>query len=509
MTVGARQLAWRRLEPRRPQLGDRPLRVHARLRRRRGARRRRPTPAATRASRSSELRRAANPLGLREPRVYFGERPGADPPYVVLNTAAREVDAPVAGDRGPEYHYDGPGGIALSTCCGGPRSRRVSATSTCCSPRRSRPARGSSCTGARATACGRWRRSCAGTAAPDRGRRRPDPVPLRRLHDERHATPTRRPCGMGGDEVNYVRAAPRGGRRVQRPRPHVRRRRPDPILRAWQAAYPGLFLPAERMPAGCARSCATRERAVRGAGRRVRELPRRRRRPRSGTARTRGRARASSPGRSSRWARSGSPATRRGERGMARAALPARRRLPGDAERALRARPCRSPRTVARTSSAISPARSTPRAGRELTLLSLPRDRLRSARRRPPAASCRARAWCGGSSCSTASPATSASTRSAGRRWARRGSCRSAARSSTSSRVYLTAGGAGVPRLQLVTVLVNGRVGYGRDARRGPAPRALRAGRGGARESDGRWRRSAIRMSMATTQNTSANASRV
>ena len=56
----------------------------------------------------------ARALGLREPRVYFGQQPDARPPYVVVASRRAEVDEPAPGSRVPAYHYDGPGGIRLS-----------------------------------------------------------------------------------------------------------------------------------------------------------------------------------------------------------------------------------------------------------------------------------------------------------------------------------------------------------------------------------------------------------
>ena len=50
-------------------------------------------------------------FGLREPRVYYSERTGPGPPYLVVNSRRAEVDRP----SGPDYHYAGSGGIALSS----------------------------------------------------------------------------------------------------------------------------------------------------------------------------------------------------------------------------------------------------------------------------------------------------------------------------------------------------------------------------------------------------------
>jgi uncharacterized membrane protein (UPF0182 family) len=52
-------------------------------------------------------------LGLREPRVYFSERTGPGPEYLVVQSRRGEVDRPVAGSSG--YHYGGDGGVALSS----------------------------------------------------------------------------------------------------------------------------------------------------------------------------------------------------------------------------------------------------------------------------------------------------------------------------------------------------------------------------------------------------------
>jgi uncharacterized protein len=54
-------------------------------------------------------------LELRQPRIYFGEFPGKSPSWVVTNTRRPEVDIPSGGERPAEYHYDGSGGIALSS----------------------------------------------------------------------------------------------------------------------------------------------------------------------------------------------------------------------------------------------------------------------------------------------------------------------------------------------------------------------------------------------------------
>jgi excisionase family DNA binding protein len=50
-------------------------------------------------------------LGIRQPRIYFGAFPARTPRWVLADTRRPEADIPAAGD----YHYDGAGGIALSS----------------------------------------------------------------------------------------------------------------------------------------------------------------------------------------------------------------------------------------------------------------------------------------------------------------------------------------------------------------------------------------------------------
>ena len=55
-------------------------------------------------------------LGIRQPRIYFGNLPPGSPSWVVADTRRSEVDAPEPqGAADARYHYDGTGGIALSS----------------------------------------------------------------------------------------------------------------------------------------------------------------------------------------------------------------------------------------------------------------------------------------------------------------------------------------------------------------------------------------------------------
>jgi uncharacterized protein len=54
-------------------------------------------------------------LGVRQPRIYFGALPARSPRWVLADTRRPEADIPTARARAAAYHYDGTGGIALSS----------------------------------------------------------------------------------------------------------------------------------------------------------------------------------------------------------------------------------------------------------------------------------------------------------------------------------------------------------------------------------------------------------
>ena len=61
-------------------------------------------------------RQLDNGLGIRQPRIYFGDFPRGSPSWVVADTRRPEVDVPEPqGAADVHYHYDGTGGIALSS----------------------------------------------------------------------------------------------------------------------------------------------------------------------------------------------------------------------------------------------------------------------------------------------------------------------------------------------------------------------------------------------------------
>ena len=63
---------------------------------------------------TAEFGRGRPPTELREPRLYYGAQPRGAQPFTLVRTDRAEVEKPLAGDAPePEYHYDGPAGVAL------------------------------------------------------------------------------------------------------------------------------------------------------------------------------------------------------------------------------------------------------------------------------------------------------------------------------------------------------------------------------------------------------------
>jgi len=189
-----------------------------------------------------------NPLAVRQPRVFFGERPAANPPYVVLNTHRAEVDEPIPGDRSPSYHYDGDGGIALSDPL---RRLAFAARFTDLDLLLSETVTDRSRILLHRNVGDRLR-----TVAPFL---RWDERPQTAVIDGRvqflfdgyttsDSYPYSAQVDMDGERVNYVRAAARATVDSFTGRVSIYAESGDPILRAWQAVYPGLFLPSSQMP---------------------------------------------------------------------------------------------------------------------------------------------------------------------------------------------------------------------------------------------------------------------
>jgi uncharacterized protein len=192
----------------------------------------------------------ANPLGLREPRIYFGDRPAARPPYVVVDSRRAEVDEPAPGSEAPAYHYDGPGGIGLSGLARrsafalrfGDLNLLLSQTITARSRILVHRAAGERL---RALAPFlRWDRAPQTIVAGGRVNF------VFSGYTTSRSYPYSQPVELSGSRVNYARAAVHavvdsfsGSVRI------FAADAGDPILRAWRTVYPGLVRPAAEMPA--------------------------------------------------------------------------------------------------------------------------------------------------------------------------------------------------------------------------------------------------------------------
>ncbi len=71
---------------------------------------------------TSEFGAGRAPTQVRQPRIYYGVQHRGAQPWVVVDSHRREIEKPLPGNApAPDYHYDGPGGIPI----GGLLSRSV------------------------------------------------------------------------------------------------------------------------------------------------------------------------------------------------------------------------------------------------------------------------------------------------------------------------------------------------------------------------------------------------
>jgi uncharacterized membrane protein (UPF0182 family) len=190
-----------------------------------------------------------NPLGIQEPRSYYGERRRADPPYRVVPSGRGEVEEPAPGSRSSTYHYDGSGGIALSN-----RLRRMAFAVRF----RDLKLLLSQTVTARSRIVLRR----------DVHRRVVTLAPFLRWDDRAQTAvidgritylfhgyttsddyPYSARVRMGRDDLNYIREAAVAAVDAFSGRVSIyAAESADPMLRAWEAAYPSLFLSAAEMP---------------------------------------------------------------------------------------------------------------------------------------------------------------------------------------------------------------------------------------------------------------------
>ena len=415
-----------------------------------------------------DFRSSGNLLRVREPRIYFGEQPDADPPYVVVNSRRGEIDQPISGSRAPEYHYDGGGGISLSN----PLRRAAFAARF-----------GDLKLLLTETVTGRSRI----VLHRDVGERLRTLAPFLRwdahaqtaVVDGRvqylfhgYTTSTHYPYAarvrMGEEQVNYARAAAAATVDAFSGRVSIYAvDTEDPILRAWRSAYPSLFLDGSQLPRDVrahlrypralfltqARAYATYHAADPTGfwnGADAWELPRQLAGPVEGVGEIhfpKGRADVDENADAARWH-------------MPASYLFAR--LTGAASERLMLVTPFTPR--GRENLVGYLAGSVDRLGRpRLTVLSLPRDRLTVG---PTQATRRILA---DAQVNRRLELLNRESRDLGRGAVNRtilGDARSVPIGDTLVHVqpiYLVAGGSGVPRLQLVTAYADGRVGYGPD----------------------------------------------
>ena len=414
-----------------------------------------------------------NPLQVRQPRLYFGERAGREPPYVIAPSSRGEVEQPESGSESPGYHYDGSAGIPLNPLREVAFALRFGDPKLLLSETVTEDSR---------IVLHRDVSERVQALAPFLDW---DSDPQTAVIDGQvkfllhgYTTSTTYPYSasieMRGDEVNYVREAAHAVVDAFTGRVDIYVANPeDPILHAWQGAYPSLFLPASQMPRGVREHLRYPERlfaaqadayktfhATNATGfwngadawRPARQF--------AGPAESVGEIQFPNPKRhldeDERREGNVSPGSWKTEPGYVFA------RLPGDAQERFMLTTSFTP--AGRENLVAYLAGSIDRDGRpELTALSLPRDQLT----RGP----------------TQATREILASQQVGRRLALLNrESRDLGASSVSRTtlgvprlvpiadalvhvqpIYVSAGGGGVPRLRLVTVFANGRVGYGHD----------------------------------------------
>jgi uncharacterized membrane protein (UPF0182 family) len=189
-------------------------------------------------------------LTLAQPRGYFGERAPDDPPYVVLNTHRGEVEQPTPGSQPPRYHYDGDAGVALDhtlvRAAFALRLRDLDLLLT------------ETITPASRIAIRRDARERVTALAPFMDwDARPQTVVAQgriRLVFHGYTTSDHYPYAARFGHANYLRAAAVAVVDAFTGRTTLYTADPDdPILRAWRAVFPGLFTDAAALPAAVRR----------------------------------------------------------------------------------------------------------------------------------------------------------------------------------------------------------------------------------------------------------------
>jgi uncharacterized membrane protein (UPF0182 family) len=200
---------------------------------------------------TSEFGAGRAPTRVRQPRIYFGAQPRGAQPWVVVRSRRPEIEKPLSGDTPePEYHYDGPGGIPL----GGLLRRAVFALRF----GDFNLALSETVTGGSRIILHRDVADRLRSLAPFlHWESRPEVVVvdgrikfLTHGYTTSDSFPYAAQAAFGGKSVNYVRGSVVGV--VDAFSGHVTvysMDEHDPILSAWRAAFPTLFTSSGRMPA--------------------------------------------------------------------------------------------------------------------------------------------------------------------------------------------------------------------------------------------------------------------
>jgi uncharacterized membrane protein (UPF0182 family) len=200
---------------------------------------------------TSEFRAGRAPTRIRQPRIYYGVQPTGAQPWVVVRTKRSEIEKPLPGDAPePEYHYGGGGGIPL----GNPVRRAMFALRF----GELNLALSETITDGSRIILRRDVSDRLRALAPFlRWEERPEVAVIGgRIQFLAHAYttsdsfPYSEEVEVGGRRINYMRGAVVGTVDAFSGRVTLYAMdTDDPILRAWRGAFPSLFTPGSRMPA--------------------------------------------------------------------------------------------------------------------------------------------------------------------------------------------------------------------------------------------------------------------
>jgi uncharacterized protein len=192
------------------------------------------------------------PTSVRQPRIYYGNQPDDSESWVIARTNRPEVEKPLSGDApASPYHYEGEGGFPL----GGPLRRTLLALSFG-EPNflLSETLNGDSRlilrrdVGDRLRALApflHWEGSPEAVVVDGRI------VFLVHGYTTSKSFPYSAPVELGGEHVNYLRASVLATVDSFSGEVELYATDPDdPLLRAWRGAFPSLFEPASSMPQG-------------------------------------------------------------------------------------------------------------------------------------------------------------------------------------------------------------------------------------------------------------------